>query len=424
MSEDLLAGVPTRAQIAELILRPRPHRDTFDGWQHYRAGRGLLVPPPRITIAQWQVLALDRRADLDLFRRLTNVNLPIQQTPMSARVARLISRRLHGNALNQEDPTLPGIMVSGSGNHGKTATVSSVCAAFEDMWLDLHQHLNPASIEGTLDLHSPIVYIQIPVTATPKSLCESILNFFSPEPRKMTLPQLIRQVADSLRDHGVRALVLDDINRLRMHRSDDQDVLDLVRALMSFQVTLILTGVNIPGLGLLREAKWDSKKRQWVLPPLETTRVHGLEVTQTERRFEMVELDRFRYDTPQAIQDFTDHLQGIEDHLRLLNAKKGMLTSGGMPEYLMRRSGGVVGILGRLIADGAQEAMDSERETLDEALLDEIVLGSEEPEEPHQAQDHSAAPASAASPKRRSGRSRGRNTVFDDHGPQAGTAAS
>ncbi|WP_380286432.1 hypothetical protein [Kitasatospora purpeofusca] len=157
-----------------------------------------------------------------------------------------------------------------------------------------------------------------------------------------------------------------------------------------------------------------------MLPPLESARVHGLEVTQTERRFEMVELDHFRYDTPQAIQDFTDHLQGIENHLRLLKSKTGMLTSGNMPEYLMRRSGGVVGILGRLIADGAQEAMDSGKETLDEALLDGIVIGREEPVGPAATQDQFAEPAQA---KPRAGRARGRNTVFDDHGSQAATAA-
>ncbi|MFJ4536627.1 AAA family ATPase [Streptomyces tibetensis] len=419
MNQDVSAELPTRTQIAELIIRPRHHRDTFEGWQHFRTSRGMPAPPPMLTAAQRGLLPADRRADYDLLRRLTNVNLPIQQTPMSARVARLINRRLNGNVLKQDDPTLSGIMVSGSGNHGKTATVCAVTAAFEDTWLDLHHSLNPNAIEGTLDLHAPVVYVQTPVTASPKSLCQAILNFFGPQPRQLTLPQLIRQVAASLRDHGVRALILDDINRLRMHRADDQDVLDLIRSLMSFQVTLILTGVNIPGMGLLREAKWDARKRQWILPPLETTRVHGLEVTQTERRFEMVELDRFRYGTNREIEAFTDHLRGIEVHLRLMNAKQGMLTTGTMPEYLFRRCEGVVGILGRLIADGAQEAMDSGRELLDETLLDDIVIGRED-----RSEGHAEEQSEAVVRQPRSQRRPGRNAVFDDRGPRPETATA
>jgi hypothetical protein len=38
----------------------------------------------------------------------------------------------------------------------------------------------------------------------------------------MTLPQLTRAVRNSLRDHGTRVLLLDDITRLKMHRADDQ----------------------------------------------------------------------------------------------------------------------------------------------------------------------------------------------------------
>ncbi|WP_262505199.1 hypothetical protein [Streptomyces sp. TRM68367] len=85
----------------------------------------------------------------------------------------------------------------------------------------------------------------------------------------------------ALHDHGVEALILDDISRLRMHRADDQDVLDLMRAFMSLDVTLILTGVNISGTGPLREATWNKKTRQGEMPPLESTRIHGLEITQT-----------------------------------------------------------------------------------------------------------------------------------------------
>ncbi|MER7407072.1 TniB family NTP-binding protein [Streptomyces sp. NPDC000070] len=221
------------------------------------------------------------------------------------------------------------------------------------------------------------------MTATPKSLGASILGFFRAPIRKAaTLPELVRQVADSLHDHGVKALILDDISRLRMHRADDQDVLDLILAFMSLDVTLILTGVNISGIGLLREAKWNKKTRQWEMPPLESTRIHGLEITQTEHRFELIEIDRFRYITPTRIQAFVDHLEGIERHLRLLNAKQGMLTGGAMPEYLMRRTGGVVGLLGRLLEDGAYEAMESGKELIDENLLDEIMLRRDEPEQP------------------------------------------
>ncbi|MEW1914195.1 TniB family NTP-binding protein [Kitasatospora sp. NPDC085895] len=413
---------PSRERLAELVLRPTLHRDTFEGWQHYRRTRGQLLPPPHLTPKQWSTLPVDRRFDYDMFRRLTNVNLPLQQTPMAAKVTRLIKRRLHGNALKMDDPTLAGVMVSGFGHYGKTATVSAVCAAFEDSWLQLHDFLNPAAVPGTADLHAPVVYVSTPVTATPKSTCQAILRFFRADMRaSATLPRLVQLVADTLRDHGVRALVLDDISRLRMHRADDQDVLDLIRAFMSLGVTLILTGVNIPGTGLLREAKWNARQQQWVLPSVESSRVNGLEPTQTEHRFELVEMDRFRYTTSDQINAFLQHLCGIEVHLRLLNAKPGMLTEGTMPEYLMRRTNGIVGLLSRLIEDGCQEAMDSGRELLDEATLDEIVIRRDDPQLAPEEIDPTPPATAPRTPARRR---RGRNTVFDDHGPAAAAGSA
>ncbi|MFE7749698.1 TniB family NTP-binding protein [Streptomyces sp. NPDC057428] len=419
----LLEGLPSRARIAELILSSHPPRDTYVGWQHYRTYCGQLVPAPAISSRQWSMIPESRRYDYDLYRELTNANLPLQETPMHDKVGRLIRRRLSGNTRKKDDPTRPGVMVNGWGNYGKTASVCAAAAVFEDQWLDLHSHLNPGSLPGTRDLHAPVVYVSTPVTATPKSLCASILGFFrAPTRTSATLPELVRQVADSLYDHGVKAMILDDISRLRMHRADDQDVLDLMRAFMSLDVTLILTGVNIPGIGLLREATWNKKTRQWEMPPLESTRIHGLEITQTEHRFELVELDRFRYITPKQIQVFVDHLEGIEQHMRLLNAKAGMLTGGTMPEYLMRRTGGVVGLLGRLLEDGANEAMGSGKELIDENLLDEIVLRRDEPEQPP---DEPVIPAYTSVAITKTARTkRPRNTVFDDHGPTAAHTGS
>ncbi|WP_240499039.1 ATP-binding protein [Streptomyces prasinus] len=417
---DLLTGLPSRRTIAELILSDTPSRDTFAGWQHFRATRGLLVPAQRLSVLQWRTLPPRRRDDYDTYRQMTNVNLPLQQTPMAQKVSRLIDRRLSANTRKKGDPTLAGVMVSGWGQHGKTATVCRGVAAFEDRWLQLHNSVNPASVPGTVDLHSPVAYVQTPVTATPKSTCVTILNFFQAPSRGLTLPQLVRQVAESLRDHGVEVLIIDDINRLRMHRADDQDVLDLIRAFMGLDVTLILTGVNIPGTDLLREARWHSKQRSWVMPPLESTRVHGLEVTQTERRFELVELDRFRTTSPAGIQAFANHLQGHRGTPAAAERTHWDAPEGTMPEYLMRRTNGVVGLLGRLIEDGCLEAMASGKELLDEVLLDEIVIGRDDLTHPPDSEDSKVAAPPAKPAKRRS---RGRNTVFDDHGPRRDRAA-
>jgi hypothetical protein len=95
-----------------------------------------------------------------------------------------------------------------------------------------------------------------------------------------------------------------------------------------------------------------------------------------------------------------------------------MLTDGVMPEYLFRRTKGIVGLLERMIEDGCTAAIDTDAERLTVDLLDgvDIDLGNrgdrnrtagEVPDVPR-----------PATPAR--GRSRpARNTVFDDRGATA-----
>jgi hypothetical protein len=213
-----------------------------------------------------------------------------------------------------------------------------------------------------------------------------------------------------------------------MHRKDDQDVLDLIRAFMSMHVTLILIGVDIPGSGLLREGRHDPATGQWALPPSRAAMAYGLEATQTERRFDVIELDRFRYDTPAQISAWTAHLAGVGQHLRLMNACPGMLTGGAMPEYLYRRTNGVVGLLERLIEDGCREAIDTGAETLTEAILDSVTVNiSGAPGRDPAAGEIPDVPAKPAGKPGQDGAGRrprrGRNTVFDDHGPAAAADA-
>src|ERR1039458_5035824 len=168
---------------------------------------------------------------------------------MSQAVTKVLRGRIESNALKHKPSTRAGVMITGGGYQGKTETACEVAADFEDAWLELHHHLNPGAVAGTRDLHAPVAYAQTPVTAKPKSTCKAILGFYGADTKTMDLPDRVRQVAASIRDHGTKALLLDDITRLRMHRADDQDVLDLIRAFMSMHVTLSSSGWTSPAPG-------------------------------------------------------------------------------------------------------------------------------------------------------------------------------
>ncbi|GAA0596396.1 hypothetical protein GCM10010174_09570 [Kutzneria viridogrisea] len=417
---------PTDTTVPFVLPGPPPIRETLAGWEQWRATRTAFVPAPRLGLATWRMLSPRQRMLHDLHRTATHANLPLQQTPMSQAVAKLMRGRIESNAVKHKPTTRAGVMITGGGYQGKTETACEVAAAFEDAWLELHHYLNPDAVPGTRDLHAPVAYVQTPVTAKPKSTCKAILSFYGADTRRMDLPDLVRQVRDSLHDHGSKALLLDDITRLRMHRADDQDTLDLIRAFMNMHVTLVLIGVDIPGSGLLREGRHDPRTGQWILPTSTRAKTFGLEPTQTERRFDLIELDRFRYDTPQHITAWTSHLAGLEQHLRLLKAPPGMLTDGTMPEYLYRRTDGVVGLLERLVEDGCREAIATGEERLTQTVLDSIAIDLTSA--PGRDPDAGEVPTVPAQPTRTRGtvtgskRKRRRSTVFDDHGPTASGA--
>jgi chloramphenicol 3-O-phosphotransferase len=401
------------AVVPFVLPGPAAARETVTGWAQWRRTRHAFVPAPRLSLAGWRRLSPRQRMLHDLHRAATHANLPILETPMSAVVSRIMGSRIQTNALKRTPTTRAGLMINGGGYQGKTETACEVAAMFEDQWLALHDQLNPDAVAGTRDLVATVAYVPTPVTATPKSVCEAILDFYGAPHRGMTLAQLVHAVRTSLHDHATKVLILDDITRLRMHREADQDTLDLLRSLMSMHVTLVLIGVGIPASGLLREG------RSPISNAASSTGAAGAgfidqAATQTQRRFDLVDLDPFGYDTPESIAAWAAHLAGVETHLRLFDARPGMLTDGVMPEYLFRRTGGIVGLLERLIEDGAALAIDTGVERLTTDLLDtiDINLGNVA------GRDHTAGevPDVPPRPARTAAKGKRRNTVFDDHG--------
>jgi hypothetical protein len=232
----------------------------------------------------------------------------------------------------------------------------------------------------------------------------------------MTLPELVHMVRVSLRDHATKLLILDDITRLKLHREADQDTLDLLRSLMGMHVTLVLIGVGIAQSGLLRAGSRSALGRA----ALRDNSFQEQAATQTERRFELVSLEPFCYDTPGDIAAWVAHLVGMEQQVRLFRAAAGMLSNGVMPEYLFTRTAGIVGLLERLVEDGCAHAIESGAETLSREIFDAVDISLTT--EAGGTRTPSEVPVV---PERRGGVrvKKTRNTVFDDHGPVVPTTS-
>ncbi|MFI6689257.1 hypothetical protein [Streptomyces sp. NPDC050485] len=378
------------------------------------------MPVKKITLAEYRLMSPRKKSLHDLHRAATHVNMRLQETPMSAAVTDLMRSRIQNNAMRFNPGTLDGLMINGGGYQGKTETACLTAAEFEDDWRELFRQHHPAPAPGTRDLFAPVAYCQTPVKATPLGLCEAILDFYG-APYGKNLRGSIRNVRASIKAHATTALLIDDITRLKMHREDDQDTLDLIRGLMDLDVTLVLIGVNIPRSGLLREGWHDPRTKQWVYAPLTKGKSYNPDAsTQTERRFDLVNLDPFNYSTAAGMEAFVAHLVGMENQIRLFGAGRGTLSTGEMPEYLFRRTHGIVGLLKRLVEDGLVKAMESGAEDLTTDLLDEITINLGNVPGQHNIRDAASGEIPdvdpAPTPALKNRQKRARNTVYDDPG--------
>jgi hypothetical protein len=406
---------PEASSLASFLPGPVPDRETWEGWTRWRLTRRDFGPAPVVTAGQHAAMTARQQRLHDLHRAATHSNLEIQETPMSAWVSRKMRSLIEVNAFCRGPDTRPGLMVNGGGCQGKTETACEALACFEDEWLALHDQV-PGALPGTLDNHVPVAYVRTPVKATPISACQRLLDFYGEPYKGMRLEDLVRTVKSAVFDHGTKALAIDDVTRLKMHREADQDVLDLIRELMSLPVTLILIGVGIPKSGLLRDGRRDPRTGQWLFPPVKDRSKSRNDDApgQTDLRFDLIDLDRFTYGTPDGIAAWTAHLVGIEQQLRLLHGHDGMLSGGGMPEYLFRRTGGIVGLLRKLIQEGCRHAIEAGTEKITSELLDTLALRpSDLPGLDPAAGEVPDIPENVPPPQKKP---RPRNTVFDDHG--------
>ncbi|MEV6139126.1 hypothetical protein AB0L63_24300 [Nocardia sp. NPDC051990] len=142
--------------------------------RQWRVTRHLFVPAPHISLGEYRGMSPRQRQLHDLYRAATHANLPLQDTPMSIELAKVMGARLQNNALKRRPTTRAGLMLTGGGYQGKTETACEIAAAFEDSWLDLRfrtglgqRHIRGAQILASHDGQAQLRVASRPIlTAT------------------------------------------------------------------------------------------------------------------------------------------------------------------------------------------------------------------------------------------------------------------
>ncbi|RBY96715.1 hypothetical protein DQ237_08915 [Blastococcus sp. TF02-8] len=379
---------------------------TVDGWQHYVEHRDAYQPPALISRAEYDRLPDGHRSLYDMARGIGIANLPRHDTPMGVATTAAIATTLRLNTDNSAPGVRPGLFVSADAGLGKSTLVREIAAEFDTSLRQKAQFF--PGVVGNRDRWIPVAWVNVPPKVTISGLCRDILAFYGDVPRSRTYePELTARVRQIIVECGTRLLVLDDITRLKMHREADQNAADFIRALMETGATVLGIGVNVEQSGLLYEGQASTRNRRLL--------------TQTRRRFTVHTLGSFTDETSEAFAGWLSHLKAIEEDLPLLDKAPGMLTGDDTPAYLLRRTGGVVGTLTRLVSEasigvlGQRPSGPRTGEYLSREVLDSIVLD-------HAAENQGLPEPTALSPKATARRGRARNGAFNGKRARDGAA--
>ncbi|MFC9915722.1 hypothetical protein [Streptomyces sp. NPDC127197] len=86
-----MADAPDESGIVPFLRAgPPPDRTHYEGWRQWRDQRDQFIPAPRLSVEEYTALSPRRQALHDLHRTATHMNIGLLETPMSAKVTRLM----------------------------------------------------------------------------------------------------------------------------------------------------------------------------------------------------------------------------------------------------------------------------------------------------------------------------------------------
>lgn len=328
----------------------------WEGWREF-AEAPAIEQPERRSMKELKSLGDEAREEYAFRREIYHSNFLVK-TPQNERLNTRLWDLVDANQ-QRPDRVKGAAVVDSPPGLGKTTAVDAFGRAFHRQQITRHGR----DFDDGQTLHIPVCRVGFAGTMSTRALNEAILNFYNhpaadaSRSRYLRNRNLAAMAAESVRRHGTRLLIIDDVHFLKIHTDEGVALANELKWLANeYSATFLFTGVNMKGTGLLSESKTSDK----------------LAMSQTARRWTRLTLPPFAHPVGEHTKPWRSLLGTIETHLVLANARPRMLRE--QADYLYTRSTGMIGSLFKLITLGSARAIRTGTEALTRELLDDIDI--------------------------------------------------
>lgn len=292
-------------------------------------------------------LEQDELEDYNEARMVWNANLPTVKTHQLAAAFAVIDQVMASNR-RDSDRLRGSVVVDAAPGLGKTTIATRYAREFHRR---IYRRQGPRTTSGHQRL--PVAFVPLSAGMTLKGLNQKILAFYGhPAADRATSSRLGALAVDCVASCETQLIVIDDLHFIDFRHRNGQEVSNHLKGLANeMPATFIYVGVR------LREKRFFD---EGILGP-------DAVFAQTSRRATRCEVTPFDIATDAGLRGWTDLLRALEAHIKLADARSGMLTD--HAKMLHRRTQGHIASLTNLIDRACYLAIDTGAETLTKDLL-------------------------------------------------------
>ncbi|MBA5846873.1 TniB family NTP-binding protein [Gordonia amicalis] len=306
------------------------------------------TPPERLTVSAFKKLSTNKREQWLAAREAHHGRSHVVLTDALGQAFTDISILSLLNRYRPNDREV--YIISGSAGLGKTTIARKIGVNFE------HDY-GVRFPDYQRNDECPVVMITTPAKCNPTALDKALLGFMHYSyPEGRTHERLKSVVVKALRDKRVQLVIIDDLHRLRSGTQiSSLETADLLKEYFDLSTcTFVFLGIDLTATGF-----FEGNAGQQIL-----------------NRGALLTIDRCSNVAGAKHNEWRGIVAGLEDNLRLLNHRRGTLTTDAMLESLYTLTHGSLGAVNKLLQTAAMYA-STVADPATEDLRDLGIVGKE-----------------------------------------------